>query len=97
MKTTLFLIISRLMLQVSAAACPFQQLRDLGLLSPDDAAEFDAVKRDYTHSSVLLEERQTKRDLFDDLNNVLGDVESLPLGGGLRMYPYNATCVVSPI
>ena len=75
-----------------AAACPFAQLRDLGILSPEDAAAYEAVKRDPAHAEAIIKAREEQkreveeRDLLDGLNDVLGDLEKLTLGGGLGTF-----------
>ena len=73
-----------------SAACPFEDLRRSGLLSAEDAARFDAIKRDPKAADVLLKahRRDTNaaaapRSSSDLIGPLLNGLLDLPLGGGL--------------
>ncbi|KAI1328377.1 hypothetical protein F5Y16DRAFT_398547 [Xylariaceae sp. FL0255] len=70
--------------QVLSAACPFAQLRDLGLLTEEQEAAYEAVKRDGNHAERLLSERDARDD--HETRGIIGGLLGplgLPLGGGL--------------
>ena len=86
-------------IQAVFAGCPFADLRRSGVLSEEDLAKFEQVKRDPAQAEALLKRYQArkikrdatpepepqaeKRGLIGPLTNGLLD---LPFGGGLCMY-----------
>ena len=76
-----FAVLSHLSL-AAAAACPFGQLKEAGLLNQAELSKYEEVKRGGGH----LEER-SKRALVPITLPGL----SLPFGGGLREYPLSSS------
>ena len=54
------LTVATSLLAVALAACPFQQMKRSGQLSEEDAAKFEAVKRDPKAAEALFEAYQKK-------------------------------------
>ncbi|KAI9696140.1 MAG: hypothetical protein M1820_008281 [Bogoriella megaspora] len=77
---------------VASVACPFAELHKAGLLSPDDAAKFEAVKRDPAAAEILFQAHQAhRREAAPEpapqngglIGPIVDGVLDLPLGGGL--------------
>ena len=76
-----------LLSQAYGAACPYELLRRSGLLSEDDAAKFDAIKRDPAAAEDLFREHR-RRELTTEYEAETKRLDSrqllpLPFGGGL--------------
>ena len=87
MKTSLLALTAGLA-SVSYAVCPFELMRRSGLLSEDDLAKFDAVKRDPEAAEELFQahKREAAPEPVPDniIGPILGGALDLPFGGGLR-------------
>ena len=72
----------------SDAACPFELMKRSGILSDEDLAKFDAVKRNPEAAEALYQAH--KREAAPEpapqgiIGPILGGALDLPLGGGLR-------------
>lgn len=73
----------------ASVACPFAELHRAGLLNHDEAAKFEAVKRNPQAAEVLLElhRREAEPEPAPQsgglIGPVIGGILDLPLGGGL--------------
>ena len=90
MRTAIFtLAATQLASVVFAAACPYEHLKRTGLLSPEDEAKFDAVKRDPAAADALFHAHQLdRREASSESTKLAGPMSKdgildLPLGGGL--------------
>lgn len=79
---------------LACGACPFSELKRSGVLSEDDIAQFEAVKRNPKAAEALVKAHQAeKREAAAEPNPasivgpILNGVLDLPLGGGLRKCP----------
>jgi hypothetical protein len=76
---------------VFGEACPFALLKRAGLLSDDDAAAFDLVKRDPEAAESLIARHHARAAEANADKLIgprqLGGLLDLPLGGGLRKFP----------
>ncbi|KAL9110477.1 MAG: hypothetical protein Q9227_005021 [Pyrenula ochraceoflavens] len=85
----------------SGSACPYELMRRAGLLSAEDAAKFDAVKRDASAAGVLLEAHQQRTEAGPEPKPALVGIRKrdgildLPLGGGLCKFAYTSTIHLS--
>ena len=91
MKAITITLLVGLTAQVYGAACPFELLKRSGLLSEEDTAKFEAVKRDPKAAETLFEAR--RRDANPQLlSGLTGPISNgildLPLGGGLCKSSY---------
>ena len=92
MKATILSLASCFAALVVAGPCPFAEMKDAGVLSTEDAAKFEMVKRDPEAAERLLfAHRQKYKRSIDEAaaiaprqNSSSGLLGILPLGGGLR-------------
>ena len=92
MKTYHFILGAGLAATAYGVACPFEEMKRIGLLSKEDIAKFEAVKRDPKAAETLIRahrreaepEPQAVGGIIGPLVNGLLD---LPYGGGLRKFP----------
>ena len=70
---------------VASVSCPYAELYSTGLLSKDDAAKFEAVKRDPKAADALLKahKREPSPQSGGLIGPIVGGLLDLPLGGGL--------------
>ena len=87
MKLSFLAPVATLLGQSQGAACPYELLRRSGLLGADDAAKFDAVKRDSSEADRLFREHRNREAeaLYEVQTKRLDSRQLLPLpfGGGL--------------
>jgi hypothetical protein len=72
-----------------SAACPFEDLRRSGMLSAEDAAKFDAIKRNPAAAEAYLNVHKREAGYEHEKEkrqSLLGGLLDLPLGGGLCKY-----------
>ncbi|KAF2148597.1 hypothetical protein K461DRAFT_330031 [Myriangium duriaei CBS 260.36] len=89
MKSSFVLALVSLSASVLAGPCPFEHMKRAGLLSPEDEAKFDAVKRDPKMADILF--KQHRREIVAKSENIhelrgprkRDGLLDLPLGGGL--------------
>ena len=87
-----FLALGASLLAVTFALCPFQEMKRSGQLTEEDAAKFEAVKRDPKAAEALFEAYQReRREAAPELvsRGLIGPTNGsglldLPYGGGLR-------------
>lgn len=91
MRAITFILTASLVAQVYCAACPFELLKRSGVLSEEDIAKFEAVKRDPGAAEELFQahRRAAEADPQPEaepalIGPILGGLLDLPLGGGLR-------------
>ena len=90
MKTS-FLALVAVLANASYAACPFELIKRSRILTNNDLAKVDAVKRDPEAAEALFQAH--KRDaapepaLDDIIGPILGGALDLPLGGRLPKSP----------
>ena len=89
MKAT-YLVLSAAFAGSAYGACPFAELKRSGVLSEDDIAKFEAIKRDPKAAEALFKAHQAeKREPAPQsgiVSPILNGVLDLPLGGSLREY-----------
>ena len=89
MKAT-YLVLSAAFAILTYGACPFAELRRSGVLSEDDIAKFEAVKRNPKAAETLFKAHQAKKREPAPQPGLIGPIVNgildLPLGRGLRKY-----------
>ena len=91
MKLSAFIFTVSLPALAVSVACPFEELHRAGVLSSDDAAKFEAVKRDPRAAEVLLKLHRREAEPGPApasqsgglIGPVVNGILDLPLGGGL--------------
>ena len=88
MKLITLFISAGLLAIAHGAVCPFEDLRRSGLLSAEDAAKFDAVKRNPAAAETFIETHKQKDKSKEKrqglISPIINGILDLPLGGGLR-------------
>ena len=87
MRITKIVSTAVLVAQVYGAACPYELLKRSGLLSEDDTAAFEAVKRDPSEAEALFEAHRRKVEGAPEgklpKRSASDSILDLPFGGGL--------------
>ena len=87
MKLNLVIFAASLPAFAASVACPFAELHRAGLLSPDEASKFEAVRRDPKAAEVLFEHHKREVAPTPQAGGLIGPtldgILDLPLGGGL--------------
>ena len=83
-----YLVLSAAFSGLAYGACPFAELRRSGVLSEDDIAKFEAVKRDPKAAEMLFKVHQAEKREPAPQSGIIGPIVNgildLPYGGGLR-------------
>ena len=83
-----YLVLSAAFAGLAYGACPFAELRRSGVLSEDDIAKFEAVKRDPKAAETLFKAHQAEKREPAPQSGIIGPIVNgildLPYGGGLR-------------
>ena len=83
-----YLVLSTAFAGLACGACPFAELKRSGVLSEDDIAKFEAVKRNPKAAEALFKAHQAEKREPGPQSGIIGPILNgtldLPNGGGLR-------------
>lgn len=94
MKTYHFILGAGLAATAYGVACPFEEMKRIGLLSKEDIAKFEAVKRDPKAAETLIRAHRREAEpepepqaIGGNIGPLVNGLLDLPYGGGLGKFP----------